>query len=270
YPDLPDWFWSLVDNRDKVPPLPEIMKGDGFPSGVARGRRNDTAARLAGRYLAKGLSVDETITFLLMWNQKNNPPLQEKEIRSVVFSIASRERKNRPSLEIVDAKDLSSGAGASPEMIIEPFLPRGGKGILAGSSGTGKTLLALNIAYSIANEIPLFGRFSVKGGRVLYVDAESTRDLVRHRTERIRRGLDAYHADVSLIFPPKTLDLGVEKNREELCRQIEQHGFALVILDSFLCFAALRNENDNPEVRRWLEDVADIPRKTGASLLILD
>lgn len=46
--------------------------------GVGEGMRNDTATKLAGRYIAKGLSDEEATAILVNWNEKNKPPLQKK------------------------------------------------------------------------------------------------------------------------------------------------------------------------------------------------
>jgi len=268
-PPLPDWLTPLLDKRENVTPLP-IGSPDGLPPGVGEGQRNQTAAQLAGRYLSKGLSTEETFHVLRAWNEKNSPRLPESELRSVIFSIASKEAAKAVPLEVIGAADLVRTRFEVPPMRIKPFLPSGGKAILAGNSGTGKTLLAQNLAYSLASEIPLFGRFDVVKGNVLYVDSESTQDLTRARIGKIRQGLNVAHAGVSFVFPGKRLDLGIQRNREDLCRKIDQEKAALLILDSFLCFANLKSENDNSEVRAWLENLSDIPKATGAALLILD
>jgi RecA-family ATPase len=131
-------------------------------------------------------------------------------------------------------------------------------------------MLAENIAYTVADGKSLFQRFDVERTNVVYVDSESPPHLTRARAERIARGLQAPHRGVSFIFPEKRLDLGVARNREELCRIIEKQKAGLVILDSFLCYASLRSENDNAEVREWLERLGDIPKTTGAAILLLD
>jgi KaiC/GvpD/RAD55 family RecA-like ATPase len=264
---LPPWFIS--DLRPSTPPQAVSSDGDGLPPGVGEGQRNDAAARVAGRYLAK-LRPEEAWPILQAWNRKNAPPLAESELRATLFNIARKEQEKSVPLEVIGADELVQGTSEAREMLIRPFFPAGGKAILAGNSGTGKTLLAENLSYSIANEIPLFGRFDVSKGRVLYVDSESTRDLARARVRKVRCGLNVAHAGVSFIFPGKRLDLGIQRNREDLCRKIDQEKASLLILDSFLCFASLRSENDNAEVRAWLENLSDIPKATGAALLILD
>jgi len=268
-PPLPNWVTPLLDKRKNVTPLP-IGSPDGLPPGVGEGRRNQTAAQYAGRYLAKGLSAEETFQVLRAWNGKNTPPMPETDLRSVIFSIARKEAAKDVPIEVIGAAELVRTRFQVPPMRIKPFLPSGGKAVLAGNSGTGKTLLAQNLAYSIASEIPLFGRFDVVKGNILYVDSESTQDLTRARIGKIRQGLNVAHAGVSFVFPSKRPDLGIPRNREDLCRKIEQEKAALLILDSFLCFANLKSENDNSEVRAWLENLSDIPKATGAALLILD
>lgn len=56
-------------------------------AGVKEGGRNEACARLAGRYLGKGLTVDEVTMILVMWNERNSPPLDEEEIERTVKSI---------------------------------------------------------------------------------------------------------------------------------------------------------------------------------------
>jgi KaiC/GvpD/RAD55 family RecA-like ATPase len=268
-PPLPDWFLSCL-NKPSAPSVQVADAPDGLPAGVGEGQRNHAAARLAGRYLSKGIHAEEVFPLLREWNLKNSPPLPESELSAVIFSIARKETEKIVPLEVIGADELVQGTSEAREMLIRPFFPSGGKAILAGNSGTGKTLLAENLSYSIANEIPLFGRFEVSQGKVLYVDSESTKDLARLRVRKIRSGLHVAHAGVSFIFPGKRLDLGTQRNREELCRLIDREKSTLCILDSFLCFASLKSENDNSEVRCFLENLSDIPKATGAALLILD
>lgn len=270
YP-LPAWFLEALKKKAPQPSAGVVANVAGLPPGVGKGERNAKAAWYAGVCLAKRNSAEETVAILLAWNRTNDPPLTEQEIRSVVFSIARKEQEKSVQLEVIGAADLVERSSEAREMLIRPFFPAAGKGYLAATSGTGKTILAENLSYSIANEIPLFGRFDVSRGKVLYVDAESTPELARGRIRKIRSGLNVAHAGVSFILPDKRLDLSKQRSNEELCRLIDREKASLCILDSFLCFASLRNENDNTEVRNWLEEyISPIPKATGASVLILD
>jgi hypothetical protein len=62
--------------------------------GVGSGGRNNAAASLAGRFFNKDLSVPEITEILLMWNERNDPPLPESEIIRTVSSMGSRHRRN--------------------------------------------------------------------------------------------------------------------------------------------------------------------------------
>ena len=57
-----------IGQEDLLPPDVEV-------AGVAKGRRNDTAAHLAGRWCAMGLGESEVLALLCSWNLKNQPPL---------------------------------------------------------------------------------------------------------------------------------------------------------------------------------------------------
>jgi len=63
--------------------------------GTPEGERNSSATRLAGRYLAMGLVPDEAEMLLGAWNQRNDPPLPDKEIRQVIKSVQKTGSQDR-------------------------------------------------------------------------------------------------------------------------------------------------------------------------------
>jgi len=62
--------------------------------GVQKGARNDTAAKLAGKYMGLGLADEEVVALLIAWNRKNKPPLDVSELFTIVKSIRQRESRN--------------------------------------------------------------------------------------------------------------------------------------------------------------------------------
>lgn len=78
--------------------------------GAKEGQRNDLAARLAGRYLAMGMSRSETEVFMLAWNKKNKPPLPEAELIRTINSIARRDHTRRVSESLVSGEDVEINA----------------------------------------------------------------------------------------------------------------------------------------------------------------
>jgi hypothetical protein len=55
--------------------------------GVSEGERDVAAAKLAGLYLSKDYAQGDTIVLLKRWNERNVPPLPEKDIEKCVKSI---------------------------------------------------------------------------------------------------------------------------------------------------------------------------------------
>jgi len=93
--NLPDWVINLCKPIGTHSNFCDDLQGRCL-SGVDQGERNTTAARLAGKFIAEGLSDDEVLGRLLEWNQKNRPPLDEKELVSVVHSIRQADERNKP------------------------------------------------------------------------------------------------------------------------------------------------------------------------------
>ncbi|HEA64721.1 MAG TPA: hypothetical protein ENI02_01080 [Candidatus Aminicenantes bacterium] len=79
--------------------------------GVSKGRRNDMCAKLAGYFLRalKG-DVSATEKILLDWNERNEPPMNWKEIGQTIRSIHSRqsveELREESGIEIEHIKDF--------------------------------------------------------------------------------------------------------------------------------------------------------------------
>ncbi len=91
----PPWLLGLLAGRSRGGASVEPGWAEKLILGVKKNERNDTCARLAGRYLGKGLSESEVLALLLMWNRQNKPPLPEMEVEKVVRSVAGREARKR-------------------------------------------------------------------------------------------------------------------------------------------------------------------------------
>lgn len=173
-------------------------------------------------------------------------------------------------LEPISGTALQEMAITAPPMVFDPLLPAGGKGIFAGGPGIGKTLLAEGIALDVSNGLDVVGRFATGMGPVIYFDAENPAQLVKARIAKIAAGKNARLHNLYFIFPKKKIDLGVRRRREDIIELAKRQSAKLLIFDSILCYASLRNENDNTEVRAFLELAAELPRESGAAILFID
>lgn len=63
--------------------------------GVGDGERNTTATSLCGHLLRRYIDPELVYSILLMWNERNNPPLDEKELNRTFDSIMKKEIRRR-------------------------------------------------------------------------------------------------------------------------------------------------------------------------------
>jgi len=105
-----------IENRSKQNPSQQSNWSPSKLDGANEGQRNDTAASVAGKLLARFKPHEwesEAWKLLQSWNNdKNNPPLPESELRSVFESISKREAQkqsadNPDTANIVVPENLS-------------------------------------------------------------------------------------------------------------------------------------------------------------------
>ena len=118
--DLPDFtkeLWVMITGAEKSngKPIQTPLSLDG----VSQGSRNDQAARIAGYLIAKNLNTDFVHFFVDSWNQQNDPPLPDSEIKTTVNSIQkTHDRKNQhapayisKSVDVTEPNDLYDPPG---------------------------------------------------------------------------------------------------------------------------------------------------------------
>jgi hypothetical protein len=91
---LPAWLLDLLDQPTRAKPATEwraIVAEE-----IAKGRRNDTMARLAGHLLRRYVDPHVVLDLLLAWNTTRcRPPLDRADVVRTVDSIAGREIRRR-------------------------------------------------------------------------------------------------------------------------------------------------------------------------------
>ena len=87
------------DYRDIIFDVSSVrLPHDGSP--VHEGRRNDSGASLVGQWIQEGLDQAQCYHRLAAWNKHNTPePLEDSEIRRIVWSIWKTHKQNNPEAE---------------------------------------------------------------------------------------------------------------------------------------------------------------------------
>jgi hypothetical protein len=94
----PAWLLDLLAKRNRAQAASPTEPGwvEALLRGVPEGQRDDACTRLAGHFLGKGLPESEVLAILVAWNQRNRPPLSEKDVEKCVRSVANREARKLP------------------------------------------------------------------------------------------------------------------------------------------------------------------------------
>lgn len=154
-------------------------------NGCSEGERNQTATRLIGHLLKKGIDDSEAWQLITTWNLKNKPPIDLNELKKTFESVSAMESDNdhRTIFEIDSLLD-------NPQLVIKEYeenyvrIPFGGTNltslekkmnggliggrlyVLGGIPSSGKTVLANNVADNIClNNTPVLF-FSYDDGRI--------------------------------------------------------------------------------------------------------
>lgn len=145
--------------------------------GVGQGDRNATCTMLAGRYLAKGLTKQETIEILLSWNLRNKPPLPDDEVIQTVDSVSKTDNRNHPITyphikQILEKVEKDIRAGKGKPIGLDPgfkFLQRSIRAlipshlwIVGGYTSIGKTTFVIDLIMRILKSDPGVAVFSLE------------------------------------------------------------------------------------------------------------
>jgi len=165
------------------------------------------------------------------------------------------------SLPVVPAGKLPTRA-PEQQWLVEQMWSAEAVGIIGGEPKCGKSLLALDLAVSVASGTPCLDRFPIaRPGRVLLFAAEDPLPVVRDRVEGLTaaRGLDLHHLPLYVITA-SSLRLDHHDDRDRLCETVAKITPVLLVLDPFVRLHAI-DENAAGEVAPVLAFLRQLQRK---------
>lgn len=165
------------------------MDGDGWITealrGVSEGGRNDACARLAGYFFKKGMNSDIVEALLLEWNERNEPPMPVREIRTTIKSIErlhavgesqftsvrfendaseveKEQAQKQTTFDVMRMVDYVKGyGGEGVSWMVEDWLPSKSITFLISPPESYKTWILLDLAVSISAGVPFLGRYHI-------------------------------------------------------------------------------------------------------------
>lgn len=190
-----------------------------------------------------------------------NPDVEPDDVAAdVAGALHSRERFDDTAPMTTD--ELL--ALEAPAWLVERVLPSG-VSMLFGAPKTGKSYVALQVAWSYATGTPWFRR-KCQSGQVLYLAGEGLSDL-QLRAQALVEDTDL-HPGGHIRWWTDPLSLSKERDAAKLRLAVEQVGAGLVVVDTWRRFSGLVDENDAGAASQAIGALEDLARK-GVSVLIV-
>jgi putative DNA primase/helicase len=280
--DMPEWLLKKM-----IPEEGSDKKWLSGKDGVSEGQRNDTAASMAGKIVSSTApELLESLGWeqLKVWNNKNTPPLDEKELRSVFDSIAQKhtDLKSKKTLRnnmngIAVTACLADIQPEAIKWLWEGRIALGKLTMIAGDPGLGKSLLTATLATYVSKGYP----FPVDGscpptGEVVLLSAEDD------PADTIRPRLDAAGADCTRIHILKTIQTidsnGMPTQRTFSFKRdvavlkellVSLPNCCLVVIDPVSAYLDGADSNNNSDIRGLFAPLADLAAQHKIAIVLV-
>jgi len=223
---------------------------------------------------------DPVVTHLLWLSDFDNLMTAEEEAE--IDALVRGPSEDQPRTLFRPASELA-GQPVKPRLWLVPdLIPAGDITMLGGDGGTGKSLLALQLAVATATKGEWIGQSIGTPGKVMFLSAEDDLDELHRRLEAIcdsegigmeslKRLLILSRAgDESLLAVPdkKTGSMVASPLYAKIDKAMEAERPALLVLDT-LADLHSGNENDRAHVRPFVQLLRRLAIKHGAAVVLL-
>jgi hypothetical protein len=203
-----------------------------------------------------GNTFDEFLPEAINWGLKCDPPLDISEIKSVASSMWQTHLRNNPPLTATNAKYLRSAEDLKRdpplEWVVRGILPNTGMGAIYGQPSSGKTFLALDLAFAIAAGKPWFGNPTIKRP-VAYIALEGSHGI-RQRMAAWEKS-NSTTTPINLYFVTASVNVEDENAWRALSNEISSTlgAGAIVFIDTLNRASPTADENTSASMGRIIE-----------------
>ncbi|MHA1225215.1 MAG: bifunctional DNA primase/polymerase [Candidatus Hodarchaeales archaeon] len=199
---------------------------------IPEGERDISLTKLVGRLFHTGMSINEVIVLANAINTAYcKPPLETKQVRKIVYSIAKREIRKSTDEQKKEFKTLTTTemlrryGEDETQWIIDGWLPEASCGLIVAPPGSYKTWVLEALAFAIATGYPFLGQYPImKHGPILFIQQEDPFSMIMKRiacmfkqqmpTEKEINGDMEYVLDCSFIHELDTMPIHWHVDRE--------------------------------------------------------
>lgn len=163
---------------------------------------------------------------------------------------------------------LAENLAREPCLVEPDILPHGGKGLLYGFAGIGKSIIAMQLALDVAHGLPWLGHFPTEKGPVVYLQCELPRGKFR---DRLRLMVPSYPT-LDTLWVYTSLTMKIHPNDPEFrgfLSEVETIKPSLLVVDPQ--YKVLVGDENSAKDIQILYDLLDrLIQDTGAALLLVD
>lgn len=274
--------------------------------GVSEGGRNDACARLAGYFFKKGMTYDIVESLLLDWNERNDPPMPTKEVRTTIKSIErshatsdfqptsvqfvddrvedeKQESQKQSSFDVMKMVDYVKGyGGGGVSWLVDEWLPDKSITFLVSPPESYKTWILLDLAVSVASGTPFLGRYQINSpGPTMIIQQEDSHEGLTDRlaliVEQKLNAMPKLEGDTwqvpampdlpIYVHPSRQLRFDNKKVMEELEQQIATIRPKVVMIDPLYSTTA-STDNYMADLANQMMALKTFRDKYGCSFLI--
>ena len=196
------------------------------------------------------------------------------------MAYSSKRRPGHVPLE--DAASYADHPVPARRWIVQDMIPQGEVTLFTGDGGTGKSLIALQLAVACITGTHFFGK-SVNQGSVVIYNAEDTEEEYHRRLATILgtlpthdwpdlQGLGALHvADLDAALTrsnQKTQAVEKHPNLDRLNEALHDSGAVMCVIDT-AADTFPHNENDRREVRGYIAQLRRIARANNCAIVLI-
>ena len=265
---IPDWLMKLVNKPkqeesvgNKAGWISELLNN------LDEGKRHEAFAKIIGRFNRDGLAKEDIYTVLaphadLCGLGKAELLIQVNKMVKLYSDQAAKPMSG------MTARQLLSSAKLSIPWLVEGLFPKEGAGILAGHPKIGKSWLTLDLAITVSYGGLWLSKFQVVPGHVLYVDEESSQDMLGSRFLKLmnNKGL----TDAKIQFHVKEgFNFSEQQKIDELRNIMNLLHPKLVIFDS-LNRVHKAEENSASQMGEVFRRVGALSKEFGCFILFTD
>lgn len=154
--------------------------------------------------------------------------------RSISQSIYSSDRlTDSLSLESISLSDLISMDFPESKWVVDKLISENGINCISGKPKSGKSLLCLHLALSVASGRKFLGEFDVQQGAVLLITKEDPKRLIKERVQRFLEDKVDLDSFPIRICTENNFYLDNDKWLPLIKKEIEEKNVKLIIIDSF-------------------------------------